>query len=433
MRAPPDEIRTVEGALPVKTRLSLRTNVVWTLAGNFAYGACQWGMVVALAKLGTPEMVGQFALAFAVTAPVITLANMNLRGVLATDQRDTYGFGEYLGLRLMMLAAAVVLSATLGTVFFGAEQARIIVVVALAKAVEAISDVYYGYMQQRERLDSVGRALILKGGISLGGLTIGIVLGNSTTWAVVGLAAAWAAVLFVHDIPAARRVARVSGNTLGQASCRLIVQARLAWLALPLGLAATLGSLLVNVPRFFLERTGGTRELGFFAALAYFMIVGGRVVSALGESASPRLARYYSDGDVAGFRRLLGTMLAVGTAVGALGIIVALIFGRDVLRFLYRPEYAEYAHVLVLIMLASTLNHVAVFLQYAMTASRVFTPQPLVVFMSLCVVTAACVPLVSRSGSAGAVVAISLGLVVQVIGYGYVTLRAWKAPRAAHL
>src|ERR1044072_4016691 len=65
--------------------LSLRTNFSWTLAGNLIYSGCQWGVLIVLARLGSPEQVGQFALALAVTAPVIMLSNLQLRGVLATD------------------------------------------------------------------------------------------------------------------------------------------------------------------------------------------------------------------------------------------------------------------------------------------------------------------------------------------------------------
>jgi hypothetical protein len=40
-------------------QLTLRVNFLWTLAGNVVYAACQWGILVALAKLGTPQMVGR--------------------------------------------------------------------------------------------------------------------------------------------------------------------------------------------------------------------------------------------------------------------------------------------------------------------------------------------------------------------------------------
>jgi len=48
----------------------LRVNFSWTLVGNIVYAGCQWGMLTVLAKIGTTEMVGQFALGLAITAPV---------------------------------------------------------------------------------------------------------------------------------------------------------------------------------------------------------------------------------------------------------------------------------------------------------------------------------------------------------------------------
>ena len=65
-------------------RLSLRKNFTWTFAGNAIYAASQWGQLVVLAKLGTPETVGQIALALAICAPVIMFANLQLRSVQAT-------------------------------------------------------------------------------------------------------------------------------------------------------------------------------------------------------------------------------------------------------------------------------------------------------------------------------------------------------------
>jgi len=81
--------------------LSLRANFLWTFVGNAVYAACQWGMLVVLAKLGTPEMVGQFALGLAVTAPVLMFFNLQLRAVQSTDSQDEYSFEHYLGLRLV--------------------------------------------------------------------------------------------------------------------------------------------------------------------------------------------------------------------------------------------------------------------------------------------------------------------------------------------
>jgi hypothetical protein len=54
--------------------LSLTRNFSWTLVGTGLYAVCQWGMLVVLAKLCSTTMVGQFALAMAITAPMVVTA-----------------------------------------------------------------------------------------------------------------------------------------------------------------------------------------------------------------------------------------------------------------------------------------------------------------------------------------------------------------------
>ena len=87
-------------------RLTLRVNFLWTLSGNVVYAGCQWGMLVVLAKLGTPQIVGEFALALAITAPIVLGAGLSVRSVQATDAASEYPFGDYLLVRLLTTAAA---------------------------------------------------------------------------------------------------------------------------------------------------------------------------------------------------------------------------------------------------------------------------------------------------------------------------------------
>src|SRR5215216_7199721 len=118
--------------------LALRHNLSWSLTGNVLYALTQWGMVVVLAKLGTPKMVGQFALGLAFTAPVIMFTNLNLQAVQATDARNQYRFQDYLSLRL--IATTVALLLILGLVFvadYELETALVILLIGLAKAFEA--------------------------------------------------------------------------------------------------------------------------------------------------------------------------------------------------------------------------------------------------------------------------------------------------------
>ena len=407
--------------------LSLRANFLWTLAGNFAYGACQWAMVIVIAKLGTPEAVGRFAFAFAVTAPAVMFANMNLRGILAADAARTYEFGDYLSVRLAMLAVVLVGVGAWALMASDRETALVTGLVAVAKAFESLSDLYFGYMQQHERMDRISRSLMLKGISSLAVLTAGVWFLHSLALGVLGLACTWALVFFLYDIRAAARISRARSL---RPRWNAAIGMRVIKLAFPLAVSAVLVSLQANVPRYFVESRLGPRELGYFAGMAYLMIVGARVVTALGESANPRLAAYHAARNARGFRALLSTNLVVGVALGVGGLALALLFGRTVLTLLYKPEYATQSAAFDLLMFAAGIGYLASFLEYALTASHSFKLQPVVLAAAVAVSTAGCAMWVRDRGLLGAAMAMAVAAAVQLAGNAAALWRSRRLARA---
>jgi O-antigen/teichoic acid export membrane protein len=408
--------------------LSLRHNFSWTFMGNVVYAACQWGMLVVLAKLGSPEMVGQFTLGLAVTAPVIMFTNLQLRALQATDARHEYTFGDYLGLRLIATGVGIliILGITL-TAGYPWEKLLVILVVGLAKAIESISDVFYGLSQQREQMDRISISMMIKGPLSLLLLGIGVYLTHSVLWGAVGLLVAWAIVLVSYDIPTGAFLLNTSLGTLqsetsGKSNLAVVLRPRwhvdrlrkLIWLALPLGFVMMLISLNTNIPRYFIERYMGERELGFFAAISYLMVATAMVVGALGQSASPRLAKYYATGNSIAFRTLLLKMVGIGLLMGVAGVFVVLVAGREILTIFYRPEYAEYTDIFMLIMVTTAISDVASFLGYAMTSARYFRIQMPVSLIVTAISAIACFWLIPSMGLRGAAIALLIAGIVQL-------------------
>ena len=408
---------TGDVTLKTATQLSLRTNFSWTFVGNVIYAGCQWGMLVVLAKVGSPEMVGQFALGLEVTAPIIMFTNLQLRGVQATDARQEYSFKDYLGLRLAssLLALVVILGIAL-LAGYSREAALVILAVGAAKVVESISDVFYGLLQQHERMDRIAKSMMLKGPLSLVALSLGVLLTGSVFFGVIGLVAAWTAVLLVYDIRSGALILKSSHqaeSTLVHSPAwselsprwNLNTLARLAWLALPLGLVMMLISLNTNIPRYFIEGYLGERELGIFTALAYLNVAGGLIVGALGQSASPRLSKYYVLRNKTAFQTLLLKLLGLGVLLGGIAILVALIAGREILTLLYKAEYAEHTSVFIWLMFSGG---------YAMTASHNFKIQPLIYAVSVATTALLCAVLVPRHGLLGAAWATTITGFVQM-------------------
>ncbi len=393
---------------------SLRITFTWTLVGNVVYALCQWGMISGLAKLGNAAAVGQFALALAITAPVFMLTNLQLRGVQATDARSTFDFGDYFTLRaagtcIGLIAVAVIM------VVFGYDRATcfVVMLVAIAKAIESFTDVIAGLLQKYERLDQIAISMMLKGGFSVIAFTAAYAYWHSMVAACACLCLTWLTVFLSYDLQLARR--RLKGRSKFVALDRSTLW-RLLKLAAPLGVVMALGSLNANIPRYVVQHYRGASELGIFAAIAYLVIVVGLIANALGQAAAPRLSRNFADGRVREFARLLKHMSLLGLGIAGAGVIVASVFGRAVLRLVYGPVYENHLSLLILLIVTSGVTAVAAFLGFGMTAARQFRAQVPIIAVTVATGAGFAIALTPCWGLMGAGFAILIATSAQVLG-----------------
>ena len=419
---------------------SLRVGFSWTLAGNVVYGASQWGMLAVIAKLGAPEMVGQFALAFAITAPVFMFANLNLAAVQSTDATFEHPFADYYSVRWRTTALALAL--LLVVIQFGGYPPAtrlIILIVAIAKSVEALSDIYLGLYQRHERMDTAGISLLVKGPLSFLAVAAAMYFSGRVLWSVLGLLVVWTAMLLLYDRPRGRALLGGQHTRLPNESLSLDgdgdapgvrierpTRRHLVRLALPMGFVAFANSLIPSMPRYFVERHLGVAELGIFAAMAYVFIAGQMLAAALASSARPRLATYYARGNREAFTRLTLRLVYLGTIIGAGAVLAALVGGRRILTLLYAPEYATHASVFTVLMAAAALSYVGFLFWNSATAARRFDSQVPLFATAIVVTLGACAVFVPRFGLMGAALAVLASAVVQLTGSALILVRATR-------
>jgi len=416
-------------ASPSITRgLSLRANFSWTFVGNSLYSACQWGALVALAKLSSPVIVGQYALGMAIATPVSSLTGLQMRPVIASDVKQTYKFGEYLGFRLASTALATLIILAIPLILHsGPMMTMLTFVIGLALGIESISDIYYARLQYIDRMDRIAKSQILRAPLSLMALCFGVYFTGKLTWAVALMAVVRAAVLLGYD----RRVQTHSCEPLDANSPASLLDfeylkqtlrprwelrkmGRILWLALPLGIVAMLVSLNGTMPRYFIQWKLGTRELGIYSALAFLMSAGNLLVTALAQAVFVPLARYYAEGRRRAFTFLLLKLMGIGTVLGAGGILVAWIAGPKLLVLIYRPEYAAESRLLVWFMVVAWIGYLGQFMGGAMTSARLFTQQIPLFALGVLSITVGSYLLVPRMGLQGAIVASIVGLTIQL-------------------
>jgi O-antigen/teichoic acid export membrane protein len=382
------------------------------LSGNVVYALCQWVCIVALAKLGSSFIVGQFSLGLAIATPILMFTNLHLRAVQATDAQRLYSFREYLRLRILLTSLGLVVIA--GIAWFGGyarQTALVVLLVAAAKAIETVSDIHYGLFQLNDRLDETGKSMMLRGVFASIAMGAALYFTRSVLWGCAGMAFVWVAVLLLFDMRRGRRLlpSYAMGRSAGPRR-----RLNLMCTALPLGLATTMAALNLNMPRYFIHTRLGERQLGIYSALAYSSVAMVLVSDSLGHSAIPRLSRLYCAQQAGEYRALLGKLVAAGAALGLTGLIVARCFGERLLTVVYGREYAAHYRVFLLLIVATAIYCAACMFTSAITAARCFRIQAPLYALVVGANALACGHLVPAAGLTGAAQAMVLASTVHL-------------------
>jgi O-antigen/teichoic acid export membrane protein len=428
----------LESEQPPKSNRVLLSNIVWMLVGNVLYGFSQWGQLVALAKAGTIEMVGNFAMALAVCLPVLMFSSLSLRSLQVTDYKRSHRGLEYMTLRLLTICVSVAFILIFGLV--AGHPAAVVLsttLIGAAKSIEYVSDILYGSLQQQENMSGIAISMSLRAIVSVSALSLGVYLTHSLAWGATCLLVSSAFVLLAYDIPKTLAVGNVHFRTLMN-ECGVYFKEvlekrgrlrlwKLGMAGLPMGFVLMMVSLNLNIPRYFIQQRLGTQELAIFSAIATLLAAGSVVTNAMGQAAAPRLAKCFVTHDNRGFNMLLTALVVVSLGLGGLGFLGAVLFGKQAMAFIYRPEYSTRPDVLMWLMGASGFFYLGSTLGYAVTAVRCFKPQ-LPLFTGAAVTTAiGCFALVPSQGLRGAAIAILISAVIQCAGSARLLWNARKA------
>lgn len=384
-------------------------NFSWTFIGSLIYALSQWLLIVILAKLGSPELVGQFSLGLAITAPIILFSNMQMRNLVATDNSNEYEFSEYLGTRTLLLTLGlitVVLIAIFGP--YSMTVSIVIILIGLSKVVESISELTHGFFQKIERMDYAGKSLIYKALSSVMAFSLVFYITNNLNYALIGLIIAWVLRLFTYDLKYTKKYVSIIP--------RFNKIQKIIVFSIPLGFVSILNSLNTNIPRYFLESFGGLEELGYFAAIAYILVAGNLLIRPLSLVAAPRLAVSFQNKNYKRYIKILITLLLGALITGIIILIVVYSFGGFILSLIYDQSYAKYENIFFIIMLGSIISYLTTFINTAIIATQQFKLQPLINFITLISGLIASLLLIPNNGIMGAAYVTVIVFIIQFSG-----------------
>ncbi|MBD3739024.1 MAG: lipopolysaccharide biosynthesis protein, partial [Pseudomonas balearica] len=259
---------------------SIRSDLGWSLLGQGTFLLAQAGLVVALARLAPLEDVGRYGIAVSLASITFLAAGLGLRMGLATDAKGRARFGVYFGLRGLTTVAALAVMAVAALALGLRDPAlgAILVMVALARGADALSDLSYGAFQSAGRMDPVARSLALRGLAGLSAFVAVLLASGSVALAVAGQAVAWAAVALGHDLPQAARFVRLRPDLTRTRLVALLRETR------ALGLAMLLGEIGTAAPRLIVGALLPLTLAGIYTAVGYVLVLGTAFAAALSQA-----------------------------------------------------------------------------------------------------------------------------------------------------
>lgn len=423
----------------MKPKPNLRRNFGWALYGHGVYQASQWLTLVVIAKLLDVTNVGTYAIALAISTPITTFAGLRIRQVQVTDARDENLFGHFLAVQMTALVLSIcIVSIVLFPLDYGLEVKALVIVVMAGQCLMLLRGVFIGFNQKHERMDTIAVSQTLLSLSSLAALFVMILVTGNLLAGLIAMQACKVVVLVLVDVPMTGRLIRQYTGSRARDYLRPIfdprAMLRLTGLCLPLGVTGLLMSVNNSIPKYFIMIFLGEAPLGFFAAILALVLAGMALTQSAAKSVMPRLSRYYLD-DKRRYIKLLLKLIGLGGGLGAVGMVIVLLAGEEILRLLFTPEYADYTDLFVWSMLFGVLAYMVTFIGTGVTAMRVFTIQPIITLSALLTTTIFGYLLIPDHGLNAAVWSMMAGKFVQgavgtmIIGRGLLKHRDVKADR----
>jgi O-antigen/teichoic acid export membrane protein len=396
----------------------MKKNFSWIFAGNLMYALAKGFIVIILAKTATVELVGQYVLALTITAPIFVLFDLGLGTVFVTDAKEEYNFNNFFQLRVINSSLSILITFIVTIILgYNATFTAVILMLALWRGLEFVSDIVYGLFQKQERMDIIGKSKIIKCLIS--SLAMGIVFFNtkSLVAGLLAIALVWLIIFLVYDIPKAWRYMHLNWRF------EPVILKQLIKVSMPLGIVLICDILISYIPNYFINGILGIESLGYYSSLSFIVLSGDTLVCALGQTAIPRLAKSYINGKNKVFSKTLGDLITIGAGFGTIGLIVISLAGKQILTLLYKPDYANHVDLFILLMIASCILYITRFLNNAISAARKFKEQQYIYIIVLICNVILYGILVSKNGLIGvgyaAIIIAQIRLLGSLIIYRY--------------
>lgn len=312
---------------------------------------------------------GVFTIAFAIGNLMMTIGKYGIRQFQVSDVNEKYSFKEYLTSRVvttivMIIASFIYVGYNHLTGLYNIEKCMVVILICLAKAVDAFEDVFHGMLQQYLRLDVAGKVLTIRlFTYIIVYLAVYLITQNLVITSAVALVISVFQFVVLNYI--ALKEFKIKKKTLIYKKVgNLFVE------CFPLFIAAYLVMYIGNAPKYAIDKVMSSEAQACFTYIFMPVFVISLLSQFVYQPVISKLAMLWHESKLQEFNKLIFRQVGLIFGLSAAAVVGGYLLGIPVLSLIYGVNLEEYKTALVILLLGGGALAFVNFLQMIITVAR---------------------------------------------------------------
>lgn len=385
----------------------MKKDLLWNSLGTSAWSFIYLFLLIIVTRINGIVDSGLFSFAFAVALIMFTVACYGGRTYQVSDHTNSFTSNDYISLRLLTTASVIVLIILFVIVNgYDGYKATLILILVGHRVFDALADVFYGILQKKDRLYVAGRSLFYKSVLSLVAFYIVDVTTHSLLLSALTLPVISLLFIIFYDIPSSKAVATFSIRPKLHGIKKI-----LGYTFLPFTIAV-LGLIFANIARYFIDIYHPNSQ-GYFGIIIMPLSMVILLFSFISTPIILQMTKQYNDRKIDALYRTVNKIIGLTCIATLVLCILTYYLGASALHLLFNLNFEDYTLDIVLVIVTGlAISLTALFTNVAIIARRLKLTSIVYLGSSLLLATL-CIPLVSRYGIRGAIVAYIIASYVQ--------------------
>ncbi|WP_438327360.1 lipopolysaccharide biosynthesis protein [Staphylococcus pseudintermedius] len=383
------------------------TNIMYTFVGNATLAFIKWLILILIVRLTTPNEVGSYTFAVAVSTPIMMFANMRLR--LRYVVEDQWNYKSVKLTRELLNAVAFMVVLIIATIIYP-QYFTYIILISIIKILDLESEFYYALLHKVQNFRRIGLLQIGKSINVILFFAISLLISKSVVVALVFQLVSQLLWLVLFELKAKKNIVQ-STQPINQNKIKALII-----IGLPLGVVQLVNAYNILIPRYAIEKFLNVSLVGIFASVSYLLTIIDLFMNAISQNIIIRIKDSFNNKRYGELEKYIFKKVPIYSAFIGLMIIIPVYFFKDAVVFIvYGQSYINYSDILLIISFSIIFNFQSWIFDTMLMAFQVYKFQLISSLVTLIVSLIASVTLINYFGIYGASFAVLIITMTQAM------------------